>query len=405
VKISNSHNIIMPAAATTNTSKSGLDILFAAIDYQQSRNEKSSCTSSSKQPLSLKPKPAERVVSVNPFRSKMDPRMRKSIAVKAMNPNMLDEEAVLAGFVFPERGTNADINWIGEGNVSMRQRKINFRRSWKRFYSKQIKDVSTEAALSTPVLSSSPIDAVSSSDEEPHREDTASIVSVTAALADYPPVGNPSISKKSEPLALPKKSSVRSFPATLLSIVSNPEYDHIISWLPSGEAFSIHRRKEFESEILPKYFRQARFHSFVRKLNRWGFRRVNKNCAASFCSSIIFCHDNFKRDAANCMAKKNPLLGHNTKVSIDECVNTTMSNEAAAAACQATLALAPAMPARRSVSFGSNDLVVPNGLNTTLPPDLMAVELNRILIQRQKHLDYMSQKTKHSRALLHSMRW
>eukprot|EP00574_Skeletonema_japonicum_P003445 CAMPEP_0201728654 /NCGR_PEP_ID=MMETSP0593-20130828/16619_1 /ASSEMBLY_ACC=CAM_ASM_000672 /TAXON_ID=267983 /ORGANISM="Skeletonema japonicum, Strain CCMP2506" /LENGTH=44 /DNA_ID= /DNA_START= /DNA_END= /DNA_ORIENTATION= len=41
------------SAATTNTGKSGLDILFAAIDYQQSRNETPSSTStSSKQPLS-----------------------------------------------------------------------------------------------------------------------------------------------------------------------------------------------------------------------------------------------------------------------------------------------------------------------------------------------------------------
>ena len=393
--MSNSHYIIMPATATTNSATSGLDILFAAIDYQQSHNEKSaltsssSCTStSSKPPVPQKQKPADRV-SVNPFRSKMDPRMRKSIAARAMNPNMLDEEAVLAGFVFPERGTRADINWIGEGNVSMRQRKINFRRSWKRFYSKQIKDASTEAALSTPVLPSSPlINAVSSLDGEPHREDTSSFVSVTSALADYPP------------LVLPKKSSVGSFPATLLSIVSNPEYDHIISWLPCGKAFGIHKRKEFESEILPKYFRQATFNSFVRKLNRWGFRRVNKNCAASLGSSIIFCHDNFKRDAANCMVKKNPLLDNNAKVSG---VNMRMSIEAAA--CQVPLALAPAMPARRSVSIGSTDLVVPDGLNVTLPSNIMEVELNGILIQHQRHLDYMSQKTKHSRALLHSMRW
>jgi len=194
------------SAATTNTGKSGLDILFAAIDYQQSRNETPSSTStSSKQPLSQNPKPVERV-SVNPFRSKMDPRMKKSIAARAMNPNMLDEEAVMAGFVFPERGTKADINWIGEGNVSMRQRKINFRRSWKRFYSKKIKDISIVAALSTPVVPSSPVNAVSSSDEELHHKDTPFIASATTALVDYPSdVGNPSISRNLVPPALPKK--------------------------------------------------------------------------------------------------------------------------------------------------------------------------------------------------------
>ena len=128
------------SADTTNTAKSGLDVLFAAIDYQQSSSSDEttpllslpSSSTSSKQPTPPNQNPAERV-SVNPFRSKMDPRMRKSIEARALNPNMLDEEAVLAGFKFPERGTSADIKWIGEGNVSMRQRKINFRRSWKRF--------------------------------------------------------------------------------------------------------------------------------------------------------------------------------------------------------------------------------------------------------------------------------
>eukprot|EP00984_Skeletonema_dohrnii_P002402 scaffold832_cov75-Skeletonema_dohrnii-CCMP3373.AAC.12 len=137
----NSRNIM--SEDTTNTAKSGLDVLFTAIDQQSSNETTSSLTpptssTSSKQPITPNQNPAERV-SVNPFRSKMDPRMRKSIEARVLNlnPNMMDEEAVLAGFVFPERGTSADAKWIGEDNVSMRQRKVNFRRSWKRFNSKQ----------------------------------------------------------------------------------------------------------------------------------------------------------------------------------------------------------------------------------------------------------------------------
>ena len=134
----------MPADTTNNTASvnSVMDILFAAIDYQQSSNETSSSlapTASSilSGPTSPNPNPAE-TASINPFRSKMDPRMKKSIRARASNPNMLDEEAVLVGFAFPERGTKADVKWIGEGLVStMRQRKINFRKSWKRFHSRQ----------------------------------------------------------------------------------------------------------------------------------------------------------------------------------------------------------------------------------------------------------------------------
>ncbi|KAK1733845.1 hypothetical protein QTG54_015372 [Skeletonema marinoi] len=96
------------SADTTNTAKSGLDVLFAAIDYQQSSSSDEttpslslpSSSTSSKQPTPPNQNPAERV-SVNPFRSKMDPRMRKSIEARALNPNMLDEEAVLAGSYSP----------------------------------------------------------------------------------------------------------------------------------------------------------------------------------------------------------------------------------------------------------------------------------------------------------------
>ena len=396
------------SADTTNTAKSGLDVLFAAIDYQQSSSSDEttpllslpSSSTSSKQPTPPNQNPAERV-SVNPFRSKMDPRMRKSIEARALNPNMLDEEAVLAGFKFPERGTSADIKWIGEGNVSMRQRKINFRRSWKRFESRQNKEVSTEMALSIPrssvMIPSSPISvhgAKVSCSDGPHHEDPSSTVSAPSAL-DHLSVDSMS-REPAVPLVLPKKRKAKSFPQTLISVISNPEYDHIISWLPSGEAFGIHNRKVFESEILPKYFRHSRFSNFVRKLTRWGFRRESKNSADvayKISGSMIFCHEAFKRDDTNCMSKNS--VCNSTfefrKVSID-----AMSNNEAAE-CQATSTSAMTTLRPSIISVGPEDLV----LVAPQPPDLMMVDLNRLLIQTQLQLDYMTQKTKHSRALLY----
>ena len=188
-----------------------MDILFAAIDYQQSSNETSSSlapTASSilSGPTSPNPNPAE-TASINPFRSKMDPRMKKSIRARASNPNMLDEEAVLVGFAFPERGTKADVKWIGKGLVStMRQRKINFRKSWKRFHSRQKGYVI--------VIPSSPIKVhatVPSSDED----SSSTRVTPTAALEDHIRLDNGS-------MALPKKRLAgSSICSTLFSIVSN----------------------------------------------------------------------------------------------------------------------------------------------------------------------------------------
>eukprot|EP00985_Skeletonema_marinoi_P015300 scaffold7870_cov80-Skeletonema_marinoi.AAC.2 len=68
---------------TTNTAKSGLAILFAAIDYHQSCNQISSLTPP---PSSTPSQPIE--------------------AVQA----------------FSKRGTYVDVKWIDEGNLTMRQK-------------------------------------------------------------------------------------------------------------------------------------------------------------------------------------------------------------------------------------------------------------------------------------------
>jgi HSF-type DNA-binding len=58
-------------------------------------------------------------------------------------------------------------------------------------------------------------------------------------------------------------------PAQLMDILSNPAYHNMICWLPHGHGFIIKDNKTFTAEILPKYFKQAKFTSFTRKLNRW----------------------------------------------------------------------------------------------------------------------------------------
>jgi hypothetical protein len=46
--------------------------------------------------------------------------------------------------------------------------------------------------------------------------------------------------------------------------------------LPHGKAFIIYQKKKFANEILTKYFKESKYTSFTRKLNRWGFVRVTK---------------------------------------------------------------------------------------------------------------------------------
>lgn len=73
----------------------------------------------------------------------------------------------------------------------------------------------------------------------------------------------------------PKRA--KTFPEILMEILSNPDYTHIVGWVSHGKSFAIHDPSQFSSVILPKYFRRVIFRSFIRKLNRWGFRSVKRS--------------------------------------------------------------------------------------------------------------------------------
>lgn len=61
-----------------------------------------------------------------------------------------------------------------------------------------------------------------------------------------------------------------------MEILSNEAHHDVIGWLPHGKGFIIYKKKKFAAEILPLYFKQSKFTSFTRKLNRWGFTRVTR---------------------------------------------------------------------------------------------------------------------------------
>jgi hypothetical protein len=77
----------------------------------------------------------------------------------------------------------------------------------------------------------------------------------------------------------------------LMDILANEEYTEVISWLPHGNGFAIHKKKTFASEILPRHFKASKFTSFTRKLNRWGFTR-----AARGPETGAYFHKLFRRD-------------------------------------------------------------------------------------------------------------
>jgi len=137
---------------TTNTAKSGLAILFAAIDYHQSCNQISSLTP--------------------------PPSSTPSQSIEA----------------FSKRGTYVDVKWIDEGNLTMRQ-KMN-RRSFKRFHSRQIKQVSTKLASSSPLPGSVTLipSSPTSLHSAPDYDDSSTIGSAQTATDDLLTLDDSSIS-------------------------------------------------------------------------------------------------------------------------------------------------------------------------------------------------------------------
>lgn len=92
----------------------------------------------------------------------------------------------------------------------------------------------------------------------------------------YQDFSNESDSDPSVPLTAPGR--VPNFPAKMHAILSRDDLSEIIGWMPHGRAWKVFKPREFEVLVLPTYFEHAKFSSFIRQSNGWGFRRINTGC-------------------------------------------------------------------------------------------------------------------------------
>lgn len=54
------------------------------------------------------------------------------------------------------------------------------------------------------------------------------------------------------------------------------ELEHIVSWQPHGRCFLVRSIKDFQDDVLPRFFQQKKYASFQRQLNLYGFSRLTK---------------------------------------------------------------------------------------------------------------------------------
>jgi HSF-type DNA-binding len=74
-----------------------------------------------------------------------------------------------------------------------------------------------------------------------------------------------------------KANSAETFPQKVYRMIEDAERDgmgDVVSFLPHGKAFSIHKPRQFISDVMPKFFSTNRMSSFQRQLNLYGFRRI-----------------------------------------------------------------------------------------------------------------------------------
>jgi hypothetical protein len=76
----------------------------------------------------------------------------------------------------------------------------------------------------------------------------------------------------------------------LLEEVADLGNEDVVSWMPGGLSFRIHKQRAFVRDIAPKYFRHTKMSSFMRQLQMYSFHRI---CEGGIVD--IYMHPNFKR--------------------------------------------------------------------------------------------------------------
>jgi len=95
-----------------------------------------------------------------------------------------------------------------------------------------------------------------------------------------------------------RENSSMTFPNKLMEILGDKANENIITWLPHGKAFIVYQKEKFANDILPRYFKETKYTSFTRKLNRWGFERINKGPEVG-----AYYHKFFQRSNPHCCMK------------------------------------------------------------------------------------------------------
>jgi hypothetical protein len=66
----------------------------------------------------------------------------------------------------------------------------------------------------------------------------------------------------------------------------------VVSWLPGGKAFKVHKKENFCNELMPAFFNSSKYKTFQRSLNLWGFKSVSRGPDKGACYHQFFVRGN-----------------------------------------------------------------------------------------------------------------
>mmetsp|Transcript_28537 Transcript_28537/g.57226 ORF Transcript_28537/g.57226 Transcript_28537/m.57226 type:complete len:224 (+) Transcript_28537:113-784(+) len=95
-------------------------------------------------------------------------------------------------------------------------------------------------------------------------------------------------------MPLTRSANQVKFPKKLHGILSNPQFHHIISWMPHGRSWRVSDKDAFNKVVCKQYLR-IKYETFMKNINSWGFRRIKKK-GNDFGS---YYHPCFQRDCPN----------------------------------------------------------------------------------------------------------
>lgn len=111
------------------------------------------------------------------------------------------------------------------------------------------------------------------------QDSTPDTDSQTPTLQPYPYFFYKDYSTFPDPdplIPLTSPGRVPNFPAKMHSILSRSDLADVVAWMPHGRSWRVLKPREFELNVIPTYFEHAKFSSFIRQANGWGFRRITQ---------------------------------------------------------------------------------------------------------------------------------